>query len=330
MNDLLMLIGDISVFWHSVVMMAALVIMLIIILKLHKIQQKPVQLLLIALIASAPFALLFSRLGYWWFARQKFDGASPFAHFTNGGHMLYAAIIGIIAAFAAVYAIAHRMKELPRDLDSVAVAGAAAICIGRLSAFFGNDDMGMVIKNESAQFFPLCIYNEGTGEWKLSVFLFEAAAAAIVFCLLLAASKKLGKFKDSSRFDGDLAALFLLSMGTFQAVLESLRSDSLYMVSLGLVRISQLISAVAIAAGIVWLSIKGVKEKTMPLAAWIILWVVQLALLALAFVMELTLTSETLVRGYAVMSGCVLGTALTAWLTWLLRLKKFEKQAENE
>jgi len=243
--------------------------------------------------------------------------------------MLLAGIIGIIAAFAAVYAIARRMDELPRDLDSVAVAGAAAICIGRLSAFFSNDDMGMVIKNESAQFFPLCIYNENTGEWKLSVFVFEAAAAAIIFCLLLAASKRLAK-SGSSRFDGDLAALFLLSYGSFQAVLESLRSDSLYMVSLGLVRISQLISAIAIAAGVVWLSIKGIKEKTMPLAVWIILWVVQLALLALAFVMELTLTSETLVRGYAVMSGCVLTVAASAWLTWLLRLKKSEKKAENE
>lgn len=322
MNDLLMLIGNIGVFWHSVVMMAALVIMVVIILKLSRIQQKPVQLLLIALAVSAPVALLFSRLGYWWFARQKFDGAFPLANLTDGGHMLYAAIIGVAVSFIAVYAIAHRLNELPRDLDTAAAAGAAAICIGRMSAFFSNDDTGMVIKNESAQFFPLCIYNENTGEWKLSVFLFEAAAAAITFVLLLAAVKRLGKMNNSRRFDGDIAALFLLSYGTFQAVLESLRSDSLYMVSLGLVRISQLLSAVAIAAGVVWLSVKGVKEKTMPLAVWIILWVVQAALIALAFVMELTLTSETLVRGYAVMSGCVLGVAVIAWLTWLLRLRK--------
>ena len=322
MNDLLMVIGNVYIYWHSVVMMAALAVMVVMITKLRAMQKRPVQFLLLSLMISAPVAFVFSRMGYWWFAQQKFGGAFPLSSIANGGHMLYAAIIGIAVSFIAVYAIAHRMDELPGDLDVIAVSGAAAICIGRLSGFFSNDDKGMVIKNESAQFFPLCIYNESTGEWKLSVFLFEAIAAAVVFALLLLAFRKVEKKKDGRRFDGDIAALFLLSCGTFQAVLESLRSDSLYMVSLGLVRISQLLSAVAIAAGIVWLSIKGIKSKTMPLALWIILWMVQAALLAVAFIMELTLTSETLVRGYAVMSGCVLGVALSAWLTWLLTLKK--------
>lgn len=330
MNDLLMVIGNTYIYWHSVIMMAALVVMLVMVIKLRMMQKKPFQLLLLSLLISAPVSLVFSRLGYWWFAQQKFGGAFPLSNFADGGHMLYAAIIGIIAAFTAVYAVARRMNELPGDLDLLAVSGAAAICIGRLSAFFSDDDKGMVIKNEAAQRFPLCVYNERTGEWRLSVFIFEAAAAAVVFALLLLAFRKLGKLGFSRRFDGDIAALFLLSYGAFQAVFESLRSDSLYMVSLGLVRISQLLSAVAMAAGIVWLSIKGVKEKTVPLAVWIIIWVVQAALLAVAFIMELTLTSETLVRGYAVMSGCVLGVALLAWLTWLLRVIKQAKSCSAD
>lgn len=164
-----------------------------------------------------------------------------------GGFLLYGAVIGAMAAAALL-----AKKEgvcVVGTLDELAPPGMLAVCICRLAEGTTTEGVGAWLENEAFMRFPIAVQNE-FGEWQLAVFLMEALAAAIILAVLLV--------RRYARGERIMTALLLYAC--CQVVLESLRMDSC--LRIGFVRISQVISAVAILAVTVIRALRYADKKT--------------------------------------------------------------------
>ena len=164
-----------------------------------------------------------------------------------GGFLLYGAVIGAMAAAALL-----AKKEgvcVVGTLDELAAPGMLAVCICRLAEGTTTEGVGAWLENEAFMRFPIAVQNE-FGEWQLAVFLMEALAAAIILAVLLV--------RRYARGERIMTALLLYAC--CQVVLESLRMDSC--LRIGFVRISQVISAVAILAVTVIRALRYADKKT--------------------------------------------------------------------
>lgn len=215
-------------------------------------------------LTGIPLALLSARLLYvlvsiTWFIDQE---ESYFA-FTHGGYMLYGAMAGLaLAAF-----ISGRItKEKPaRFLDAAAAPFAFFVFTARSAEYFAGVGLGEDIEawfdpfmertyfpTEDPSFFlrfPFGV-KDPYGYWCFPVFLLEAAAALILFVILLRAA---------GRRDGTLALKFLALYAGLQTFLESLRVD--LELRWGFVKINQLMVLPALAVIIVCCILRTPKEN---------------------------------------------------------------------
>ena len=150
----------------------------------------------------------------------------------NGGFLMWGMLLGGVLG---VYLATRRAGTgFASTLNQVAVPTAAAIAILRLSEYFTTEGRGLWLEEDSFFCrFPFAVGNE-YGEWQLAVFLWEAAIALVILCVLL-------KQRSSG---GDSFVLLLLLYSAAQIVLESLRADSCPRI--GFVRVSQVLSAIAL------------------------------------------------------------------------------------
>ena len=149
----------------------------------------------------------------------------------TGGFLLYGAVLGSMLAAAAV--ARHDGVRVATALDDLAAPGMLAILICRLAEGTTGEGVGAWVENEALWRFPIAVQNE-FGEWQYAVFMLEALIAAVLLIVLL-----------TRRYaPGERIMTALLLYACCQVVCESLRMDSCPRV--GFVRVSQVISAVAI------------------------------------------------------------------------------------
>lgn len=187
-------------------------------------------------LVSIPAALVGARLAYC-LARFSFYfvemGPLSVLRIWEGGLMLYGAALG--AMLAAGLLARKRGASIPATLDELAAPGMLAVAVCRLGEWGTGEGVGAWIEREALMRLPFAVMNEYE-EWQLAVFLFEAAAALVILVRLL--HVKQGK--------GERMLTALLLYACCQVVLESMRMDSCLKV--GFVRVSQVLSAVAILA----------------------------------------------------------------------------------
>lgn len=191
----------------------------------------------IALIAL-PAAIVCAR-AYYVIFRWEYYAANPgdILNIRQGGLAIYGGIIGGILA-GWLYC---RARKIPasRGLDLAAPSIALGQAIGRWGNFLNQEAYGAAVMNPRLQFFPLSVYIENSG-WHYAAFFYESAWCLLIVLFLLAAEKK-RFFKRS----GDIFGAYLLLYTLERALVEGLRTDSLY---LGPLRVSQLLSLAAALA----------------------------------------------------------------------------------
>jgi len=128
-----------------------------------------------------------------------------------------------------------RKKKLPisKAFDLTAPALALGQAIGRWGNFFNQEAHGAAVENPALQFFPLAVHIEGSG-WHWATFFYESLWCFLIVVFILAAEKK--RF---FRRSGDAFGAYIFLYGIERALVEGLRTDSLY---LGPFRVSQLLS----------------------------------------------------------------------------------------
>lgn len=293
-----------EIYWHGVIMAAAIFLGYLLFYFLTRAIKRtaaiPVK---YVLLISFPLALVLSRTQYCVMRQGEFPDFISIFKLTDGGMGLFGAMAGAAAAIFIARIISKELL-LSEMFDAAAVAGCLSIALGRFAAYFSKEELGFGVTKEIARKLMFTTFSEQEGAWLVTVCIYEAIAAAVIFVFVLIDFIKtysFGKFKK-----GTAAMRFLLLYCAVQALLESWRSDSLFLNSLGFVRFSQAVSAVIFAVVLIVLCVQYAKKYGFrPRQIW--LWLGLIALIALAFVCEFTMTGNTHLRNYCGMGAGLAG-----------------------
>ena len=195
---------------------------------------KPDTALNIALIA-VPVAILCARAYYVIFSWGYYAAhPSDILNIRQGGMAIYGGVIGGVLAGYVYCRASH--TNFAAGLDLAAPSIALGQAIGRWGNFLNQEAYGRAVMNPKLRFFPMAV--EIGGSWHWATFFYESLWCALIVIFLLAMERK-GFF----RRRGDIFGWYLFLYGLERALVEGLRTDSLY---LGSLRVSQLLSLAAL------------------------------------------------------------------------------------
>ena len=183
-----------------------------------------------------PIALVCARLYYCFFQWNEGGYAeNPISilYVWKGGLAIYGGVLGAAASIAVFCKI--KKINLPALLDLVFLGFLIGQSIGRWGNFFNREAFGV----ETNTFLRMGLLNSYTGqvEYHHPTFLYESVWNAIGFVLLHFLSKK-------RKYDGQIALGYCAWYGLGRAIIEGLRTDSLYIGNTDL-RVSQLLAALS-------------------------------------------------------------------------------------
>ncbi len=267
---------------------------------------------------SIVLGVVFARFFHWYARSDSYPNfLDAMTDYTSGGYALMGVFAGCLLSAAITRGLLLH-KNFPRMVDAMSIAGCAGIAVGRLASFFNASDRGQVLEGITSLplVYPVTNAVSGAQEYRLATFLFQAAAALILF-IALAVFYLRGQKKGLR--DGDTALIFLLCYGASQVVLDSTRYDSLFFRSNGFISIVQVLGALALVFAIAAFSVRMVKARGFKF--WmVLLWLVIAAAIGGAGFMEYYVQrhGDEALFAYSVMSGClgliVLFTLIIRWL----------------
>lgn len=179
-----------------------------------------------------PFAILCARLYYCIFEWDNYKSDPISILFIwEGGLAIYGGVIG--AAIGVIVFSKVKKVSLPAVLDLVAISFLIGQFIGRWGNFMNREAFG----SEYMGFLRMGLFNELTNQWEYHhpTFLYESLWNMAGFVLLHFLSKK-------RRYDGQMALAYVAWYGAGRALIEGLRTDSLYW---GPFRVSQMLAAIS-------------------------------------------------------------------------------------
>lgn len=155
----------------------------------------------------------------------------------EGGLAIYGGIIGALIGGLIVAKISK--MNIPALLDVAAIGFLIGQGIGRWGNFFNQEAYGAPTD------LPWGMISEGTNNIAVHpCFLYES-----IWCLLGVLLLHLFSKSKLRKYYGQIALLYLVWYGAERALVEGLRTDSLYIPNTG-IRISQLLSIIMVVAGV--------------------------------------------------------------------------------
>lgn len=186
-----------------------------------------------------PFAILCARLYYCIFSWESYrDNPISVLYIWNGGLAIYGGVLGALIGVAVFTKV--KKINLPALLDLVALGFLIGQAIGRWGNFFNREAFG----SETDSLFRMGLFNTVTKQWEYHhpTFLYESVWNAAGFVVLHLLSRV-------RQYDGQIALGYVAWYGLGRALIEGLRTDSLYW---GPFRVSQMLALVSflLAAGV--------------------------------------------------------------------------------
>ena len=195
-----------------------------------------------------PFAIVCARAYYCVFSWESY-AANPLSVFNirEGGLAIYGGVLGAAVGVAVFCKI--RKIRLTALLDLAALGFLIGQSMGRWGNFFNREAFGA----ETTSFLRMGLMNRYTGQvtYYHPTFFYESVWNALGFLLLHQFSKK-------RQYDGQVALGYAAWYGLGRAIIEGLRTDSLY---LGPFRVSQLLAAISCVAALSVLVYQMRKEQ---------------------------------------------------------------------
>lgn len=189
-------------------------------------------------LVGVPCAIVGARLYYVLFSWEQYAADPVRALFVwEGGLAIYGGILGSLLG-GALYAHFRKLPFL-RLADLAAPCFALGQAVGRWGNFVNQEAYGAVVAHPWQQAFPIGVFIAADGRWHYATFFYESAWCLCIVVLLLAAERRKLFRRDG---DGFIAYAFLYALE--RALVEGLRTDSLY---LGPLRVSQLMSLAVLA-----------------------------------------------------------------------------------
>lgn len=244
------------IYWYAIIIVFGIIVATVISIREARRKGYNADIILDFIILAIPFAIVGARLYYVAFEWELY-ASDPISilYIWNGGLALYGSIIGgLIAAI-----IFCRWKKIPFGdlIDIVAPAFVLAQAIGRWGNFVNQEAFGAVVTNTSFQFFPVSVYIDSLSGWYMATFFYESIWDLAVFFLLI-------QYRKKQRARGNVFVMYLMLYGIGRAIIEGLRTDSLYIIRWGNtesvynsitfdgIRVSQLISLILVAGAIIY------------------------------------------------------------------------------
>lgn len=308
MDKIAFIIGETFLYWNSIFLVLAVVTGCLLFLGFYLGRSGNTVGAFLALPLFISLSIVLARLVHWYCQADSYKSMiTALTNYLSGGYALCGAFAGCILG-AVLLRLCKAVKDLPEMLDCMALAGAAAIGVGRLGCLFTSADRGNIL--EEAWSFPFAwpITNAVTGasENRLAVFMLQAMFCGALF-VLLTLFWLLNRRKNRS---GDTCLLFLLFYGASQAVLDSMRYDSLFLRSNGFVSLVQILGAVAVVIPVVIISVRSVRLRKIRVIHPI-LWILTAAGLGGAGYMEYYVQrhGNQALFSYTIMSLCMAAVA---------------------
>lgn len=245
---------NIFIHWYGIIIAAGL--LLAILLAMHHTKREgknPDNILDLALIII-PMAVVCARIYYVLFNWNQVYAGQPFWHvfaIWEGGLAIYGGVIGGFLGVLIYNKFVNKEFGLLNLLDIGAPSLILGQAIGRWGNFFNQEAYGAAVANPSWQWFPASVYiqnpyvngvQQPAPGWYMATFFYESMWNFLVFAFLFFYLKNYKKRKP-----GDVFWYYLLLYGIGRAVIEGLRTDSLYLLNSG-IRVSQLLSILLVIA----------------------------------------------------------------------------------
>ena len=198
---------------------------------------------------AVPIGVVCARLYYCIFYWELYeDDPISMLYIWEGGLAIYGGIIGGVITLLVV----AKVKKIPAPvlLDLAGMGVIIGQCIGRWGNFFNREAFG----EETSSFLRMGLYNPVTGQTSYvhPTFLYESLWNLVGFLLLHFLSK-------GRKYDGQTALQYMAWYGAGRAVIEGLRTDSLYIPGTSL-RVSQILAAVGCVVALVILAVQAVRK----------------------------------------------------------------------
>ncbi len=243
MDRVFISIGNINIYWYSVLIIIGIIIGYILVKKEAKRQNIDNNFLENLIFYMVIIGIIGARLYYVIFNYQNFDSLLSIFAIYEGGLAIYG---GIIAAIIFIYFYSKKYKQnFLQLLDLFAPSLILAQAIGRWGNFFNHEAYGGIVSYEflTNLHLPNFIIENMyiNGNYHHPTFLYES-----IFCLIGFIIMMVFRYKKNTKI-GTLTITYLIYYGIIRFFIEGLRTDSLYFLGF---RISQIVSIIFILIGI--------------------------------------------------------------------------------
>jgi len=244
-------ISGLNIHWYGIIICIGIVLGVLVGIKLANKKNYKSDMILDFILLALPLAIVCARIYYVVFEWQMY-AANPWKVFAiwEGGIAIYGGVIG--AVIAALIFCKWKKVSFGDLLDIGAPGLILGQAIGRWGNFANQEAYGPAITDPSMQWFPFGVYIQAVNEWHMATFFYESMWNLIVFAILLSYFKK-------AKHKGNVFVMYLIAYGIGRFFIEGLRMDSLWLVP-GLIRVSQLLSAILVIFGIIYLAVMHKKE----------------------------------------------------------------------
>jgi len=199
---------------------------------------------------AIPISVICARLYYVVFEWDLFkDDLLKILRLWEGGLAIYGAVIG--GVLTGVFFCRSRKISFWSLVDIATPALALGQAIGRWGNFFNQEAYGIQVTNPAHMWFPMAVRIDATNTIHYATFFYESMWCLLIFLFIMLMDKR---FKHR----GDCFLWYVTLYAFERALVEGLRTDSLYW---GDVRVSQLLSALLFVAGIAFMLWRHLKEK---------------------------------------------------------------------
>lgn len=206
------------------------------------------------ILVTAPAAILCARLYYVLFEGMQI---TEFFNIHNGGLAILGGVIGAAVVGAVMCKV--RKVNILSALDAAALGFLIGQGIGRWGNFVNQEAYGTYTGSDWFGMTGGRISQEMGDGLVHPCFLYESVWCLLGFLILHLISKK-------RKWNGEIATLYLIWYGFGRFFIEGLRTDSLYIGSSN-IRVSQLLSALMVIAGIVLLLMGLVRDRNKKIDA---------------------------------------------------------------
>lgn len=328
MNQVAFIFGGILVYWKSVAMALAVLTGLLLFVGAYTRRSNDLSGAALLCPLSIAFSLFLARLLHWYFTPDGYEGLrAALSDFSHSGYALSGAFFGCLLS-AGILRILNIVKNLPLTLDCMSIGGCAAIAVGRLGAFFAEENRGEILSDVTnlPWVYPVMNATSGALEYRVATFLFQSVIAAIILIVLV--SLYWCNTEKRKHKDGDMALLFLLLYCTSQIVLDSMRYDSLRLRSNGFISVVQVFCALALVLVMVVFSIR--LRKISCIAAWFVFAICMGGVSYMEYYVQRHGNQSQM--AYAMMSVCLIAIITMGSILWhrLSMQELTEKKTERE